>query len=353
MIKEEGKIKEYYHALLNRDSQYAGVFFVGVHTTKVFCISTCRARKPKLQNVVFYDSAKEALQYGFRPCKVCKPTENLNEPPVEVKHILRLVSERPEKKIKDEDLRDLGYAPEKIRRWFKTNFGITFQAYQRMIRINAAYERLKRGNPVTNSAFQSGYESLSGFGYTFKNLMEASPEHADRLTLICWHRFTTPLGPMYACATDRGLCLLEFTDRRMLETEIEDLVKKLKAKFVVGENEHTKKTEKQIVEYFDGKRKTFDITLDMPGTEFQQKAWKGLLTIPFGSTRSYAEQARRLQSPLAVRAVANANGQNRISIIVPCHRIIGADGSLTGYGGGLPRKKWLLEHESSQLGLVD
>lgn len=154
MLVENRKIiRQYYQALLDRDSQYLGVFYVAVKTTNIFCIATCRARKPKLENVVFYTTAKEALSNGFRPCKVCRPTENVDEPPVEVKRAIELVTKNPDKKIPDDHLKELGYSPEKIRRWFKKHHNMTFQAYQRMIRINMAYQNLKKGNSVTTSAF--------------------------------------------------------------------------------------------------------------------------------------------------------------------------------------------------------
>jgi AraC family transcriptional regulator of adaptative response/methylated-DNA-[protein]-cysteine methyltransferase len=135
----------------------------------------------------------------------------------------------------------------------------------------------------------------------------------------------------------------------MLETEIRDLQLRLNAIILHGENEITKQTKRELTEYFDGKRKDFTVSLDAPGTEFQKSVWKVLRSIPYAGTRSYKEQAEILGKPKAVRAVANANGCNRIAIILPCHRVIGKDGSLTGYGGGLERKKWLLEHEISNL----
>jgi len=160
----------------------------------------------------------------------------------------------------------------------------------------------------------------------------------------------TPLGEMVAGATDEGVCLLEFSDRRMLPTEYKDLSKLLKTTLEDGQNRHLKTLRKQLKEYFEGKRKEFTMPLITPGTEFQQAVWKELLNIKFGSTRSYQKQAIALNRPDSIRAVANANGMNRISIIIPCHRVIGSDGHLTGYGGGLKRKKWLLDHEKKYSG---
>jgi AraC family transcriptional regulator of adaptative response/methylated-DNA-[protein]-cysteine methyltransferase len=155
----------------------------------------------------------------------------------------------------------------------------------------------------------------------------------------------TPIGVMVAGAVEEGICLLEFTDRRMLNTEYKDLARLLKTSIEEGENNHIKEIRKQLKEYFEGKRKEFTLPLVTPGTRFQQSVWQELQRIPFGSTRTYQEQAEALNKPGAIRAVANANGMNRISIVIPCHRIIGSDGNLTGYGGGLRRKRWLLDHE--------
>ncbi len=157
----------------------------------------------------------------------------------------------------------------------------------------------------------------------------------------------TPLGSMVAGAVNEGVCILEFTDRRMLETEFQQLSQRLKAAFILGSNEHLEVLRLQLDEYFAGKRKKFTVSLHAPGTEFQRAVWAELQNIPFGTTRSYRQQALALKKPDAVRAVARANGMNRVSIVIPCHRVIGDDGRLTGYGGGLWRKQWLLDFEGA------
>jgi AraC family transcriptional regulator of adaptative response/methylated-DNA-[protein]-cysteine methyltransferase len=151
---------------------------------------------------------------------------------------------------------------------------------------------------------------------------------------------------MFACATERGVCLLEFTDRRMLETEFKDLCKRLKSVILPGDNIHLKHLQSEVLDYFSGNRMRFTVPLDTPGTVFQQSVWESLVKIPYGETRTYKQQAISIGNPKAIRAVASANGYNRISILIPCHRVVGSDGSLTGYGGGLLRKQWLLDLES-------
>lgn len=339
--------EEKYNAIGRKDSFYEGVFVTAVKTTGIFCRPACRAKKPKPENVVFYDTVQEALQNGYRPCKVCKPMEKLDETPEYVKDIIKELHQNPYLRIKDYDLRQRGIEPNQIRRWFKNHHNITFHAYQRMLRINTAFNSIKKGETITNSAFDSGYESLSGFNESYRSIFGAPPTNSNEKSVLNIVRFTSPIGPMFACASRKGVCLLEFTDRRMLETEFKDLRKRLNAVILPGENPHLNHVQSEIQEYFSGKRKRFTVLLHAPGTDFQKSVWKILEGIPYGETRSYKQQAITLGNLKAIRAVASANGHNRISIIIPCHRVIGSDGSLTGYGGGLHRKKWLLDFEKA------
>ncbi len=351
-ITEPEKIDLYYQAVVDKNPDFVGIFYVGVKTTSVLCIPTCRARTPKKQNIAFYRTLKSALEAGFRPCKICKPTENAEKAPEIVEQAIDWVRKHPKEKITDAQLSERGISPHIVRNWFKKHYGMTFQAFQRMYRINNAFEELKHGKNITTAAFDSGYDSLSGFAYTYKKILGKSPKKTVAHTMtnqpVLIDRLTTPLGPMFICATEKGICLLEFTNRRMLESEFEDLQRRLKAPILTGGNPHIKQAQTELAEYFAGQRQHFEVALDMQGTDFQKAVWQALLNIPYGKTASYAEQARSINKPDAVRAVANANGANKIGIIIPCHRVIGSDGSLTGYGGGLERKRWLLDLESGK-----
>ena len=160
------------------------------------------------------------------------------------------------------------------------------------------------------------------------------------------HSYPTPLGEMTALLSEQGLCLLEFSQRtKGLDREIAQVEAARGGPATPGSSPLTEQLGRELAEYFAGQRQAFDIPLDPVGTPFQIEAWQGLLKIPYGETRSYAEQARGIGRPTATRAVASANGSNKISVIIPCHRVIGSDGSLTGYGGGMPRKHWLLALE--------
>lgn len=158
-------------------------------------------------------------------------------------------------------------------------------------------------------------------------------------------KIETPLGEMIAGATRDGICLLEFSDRKSLSSEYQEITELLESTIESGSNRHIRRLKKQLKEYFSGKRKEFSVQLLTPGTIFQQAVWKDLIKIPYGATISYQEQAEAMNNPDGARAVASANASNRIAILIPCHRVIGSDGNLVGYGGGLQRKKWLLDHE--------
>ncbi|WP_316818914.1 methylated-DNA--[protein]-cysteine S-methyltransferase [Pedobacter nyackensis] len=164
-------------------------------------------------------------------------------------------------------------------------------------------------------------------------------------TVITMTEFNTPLGPMLAGATTEGLCILEFKNRIRLEKELADLQKLLEATVVYGKNKHLVQTETELTEYFAGSRKTFSVSLHTPGNEFAQSVWKALQEIPYGKTCSYKDQADRMNNPRAIRAIASTNGRNRLAIIIPCHRVIGSNGSMTGYAAGIDKKKWLLKFE--------
>ena len=337
--------QEQYAALLGSDPAYEGRFFVGVRTTGVFCRPTCHARKPKAENCEFYSSTKEALLAGYRPCKLCHPLETAEPVPGMIAELLKEIEGKPEERVRDDELRRRGLDPDTVRRWFKRHHGLTFQGYQRARRLGLALGRLRQGGKVSSVALESGFDSLSGFGEAFKKTFGKAPTLTEAQVL--WMtRLQTPLGTMVAGAVGGRLCLLEYADRRGLENELADLERRLNARAVPGSDPLFAVLSDQLKQYFAGTLQEFDLPLLLPGTEFQRAAWNALLSIPYGQTRSYRVQASLCGRPGAVRAAGTANGANRVSIVVPCHRVVGSDGSLTGYGGGLWRKRWLLDWEA-------
>jgi len=332
-------------AVAERDATFVGVFVTGVSTTGIFCRPGCPAKQPKAQHLSFYRTPREALLAGYRPCKRCRPLEPAGAPPEWLRPLLDAVEEDPKRRWTDRDVRQRGLSPERVRRWFQRNHGMTFQAYNRARRLGSALGQVRDGSTVGRAAFEAGYDSLSGFQEAFRQYFGAAPTDLDGATVIEVSRFVTPLGPMLAGATGDQLALLEFVDRRALPTQVRRIRKGLGAVFVPGRNALVDRAAHQVLEYFEGERRDFDLPLAMPGSGFQREVWDALLEIPYGQTRSYGDMARSLGRPSAVRAVGRANGLNALAIVVPCHRVVGADGRLVGYGGGLWRKQRLLEIE--------
>ena len=332
-------------AFLSRDGSYDGVFFTGVRTTGIFCRPACPAKKPREENVEFFSSTQAALLAGFRPCKRCRPMEPTGSQPAWLGGLMRDFDAEPQRRWTDQDLRARGLSPERVRRWFQAHHGMTFHAYGRARRLGVALGQIKHGSGVSQAAYRTGYDSLSGFNDAFKRHMGEAPTALTDAKVVTVTRITTPLGPMVAGSVDDKLCLLEFADRRMIETQIVRLRKRLNCVFAPGIDALFGALTDELEAYFRGGLTQFSVPLVTPGTEFQRLVWSRLRTIPSGTTRTYAEIAAEVGRPTAVRAVARANGDNRIAILIPCHRVIGSDGKLTGYGGGLWRKQRLLEIE--------
>ncbi len=338
--------QDYYRALTDRNAEFDGVVYYGIKTTGIFCRSVCTARKPKFENCEFYQSARDALLAGYRPCKRCQPMSLPNEISPMLKQMIEAVEAEPEKRWKDQDFCNLGIDSSTARRQFKKRFGMTFVAYARARRIGLAVEQMRHGSSVIDAQLDAGFESGSGFRDAFSRILGSPPKGFQGLVLkSSW--IDTRLGPMIAIASDDALYLLEFTCRRGLERGVERLKARTKAAVVPGMNLILKMIERELTEYFSGVREHFETPLTPIGTEFQKRVWSELVRIPKGEVRSYSQQAIAIGSPNSVRAVARANGANQIAIVIPCHRVIGADGELTGYGGGLAIKKWLLKHEAA------
>ena len=334
-----------YRALVNRDSSFEGIFFVGVRTTGIFCRPTCTAKKPARQNVDFFATPSEALHGGYRPCLRCNPMDPDKRPPKLIERLRAEVERTPGGRLTDKELAALSIDPSTARRQFKRHYGMTFQAYHRARRMGLALRDVRRGSSVDEAQNGSGFESASGFRDAFARIFGEPPTMAKQQGGLFAERIETPLGAMLAVADDEGLRLLEFADRRALERELTILRHRLKTNVVPGEHRYLEAIRTQLARYFSGENLAFEIPLAPIGSEFQTRAWNVLRSIPIAETRSYSWMAERLGIPGARRAVGRANGTNMLSIIVPCHRVIRADGTLCGYGGGLWRKKWLLDHE--------
>jgi AraC family transcriptional regulator, regulatory protein of adaptative response / methylated-DNA-[protein]-cysteine methyltransferase len=344
MITAENK-KEYYQALIDKKSEYEGVFYVGVKTTGVFCRPTCPARKPKFENCEFYETAQQALLATFRPCKRCRPLSHPNHVSDLVQMLVDAVKENPEKRWKDKDFQELSVDASTARRQFKKRFSMTFVAYARARRMGLAMKQIRAGETVIDAQLSTGYESSSGFRDAFSRIMGAAPTLLGNSNILKASWLDTRLGPMIAIADEEALYLLEFVDRRGLEREVEHLRQKTKSVIIPGYTQPISSIESELNQYFSSKLIEFKTPLFFLGSPFQKNVWEELKKIPLGETRSYSDIAAAIGKPSAFRAVAQANGANQLAIIIPCHRVINTNGELGGYGGGLARKKWLINHE--------
>lgn len=305
---QEEKHNELYRELVNKNNTSG--LYVGVKTTGIACRFGCRARPPLQKNCIFSKKLHDLICYGFRECKVCKPLSY--NAPENVKGLLEEIQKdsAPNKKF------DSQY--KQPTEWIKSNSNTDLLKYVCAKRSNSF---LKNQTDIVLSSHKN----------------------------LTYQRYWTPIGVMLACFSNQGLCLLEFSDRRMLEAELINLQKKYKAKFIQKNTILSKQLEKELDEYFKGTLRLFTIPLDQKGTDFQIIAWKALRNIAYGEKSTYKEQAIISGNANAIKAIATANGMNSISLIVPCHRIIGENGMLMGYGGGIDRKKYLLDFEAHNL----
>ena len=330
-------------AFLSSDASYNGLFFTAVRTTGIFCLPSCPARKPLPRNVEFFSTVKDAVFAGYRPCKRCRPTES--SAPDWVRGLLQAVDENGAARITESELKRRGLEAARVRRYFLREYGMTFQAYCRARRLGQAFESIRKGGEIDDAVFDSGFESHSGFRAAFTRIFGKPPGQTRDSDCVRLAWIETPIGPMVAGAAAAGICLLEFTDRRMLEAQFDRIRRHFTMPMIPGDCDLLRQLKTELDEYFAGRRREFTVPLVYPATEFERRVWEQLLGIPCGETRSYQDIARALGNPDASRAVGRANGMNRIAILIPCHRVVNQNGELGGYGGGLWRKRILLELE--------
>ena len=316
--------------------------------TGVFCQPECASAPGEAAVTRHFATARDALAAGFRPCRDCAPLLTGIADPAWLLPLMSEVESDPARRWHDHDLDMMGIDPTMVRRWFIANHGLTFHAYTRLRRLGMALRQIQHGEPVSRAVVASGFDSESGFRDAFAQVFGNPPSAVDRESSIWVNRVATPLGSMILGVHDEGLCLLEFAERRMLDTQLGRLSRHMGRVFLPGEHPLMEQTKQELDAYFAGTLRHFDIPVQTPGTAFQEAVWHALREIPYGETRSYAEIAAATGRADAVRAVGRANGDNRIAIVIPCHRVVGSDGELVGYGGGLWRKEYLLAMEQAQ-----
>ncbi|SFN87986.1 AraC family transcriptional regulator, regulatory protein of adaptative response / methylated-DNA-[protein]-cysteine methyltransferase [Roseovarius lutimaris] len=334
-----------YRALLERDTRFDGQAYVGVTSTGIFCRLTCPARKPKYENCRFFASVGECIEAGFRACKRCHPLAPMATADPAIANLLSALEKRPEFRWREADIEAMGYDLSTVRRSFKRQFGMTFLEMARHRRLRDGFEALSEGSKVIDAQLDAGFESASAFRSAFARLLGRAPGSLGKSGLLLADWIKTPLGDMIAISSATHLHLLEFIDRKALKSEISAIERAVKGGLGLGSYAPTEQIREELEAFFAGRSAGFSTPLALNGTPFQREVWRALQRIPPGVTRSYSQIAHEIGRPAATRAVARANGANQLALVVPCHRVIGADGSLTGYGGGLWRKQRLLELE--------
>jgi AraC family transcriptional regulator of adaptative response/methylated-DNA-[protein]-cysteine methyltransferase len=338
--------------ILSRDP--AATFFYAVTTTGVFCRPGCASRRPLRANVRFFDSAEAARAAGFRPCKRCRPESAAPESPLQkIRAHIEANLDRPI------PLAELGrlvhLSPFTVQRRFKAALGATPLQYQRALRAASLRGALKQGETVTNAIYNAGFGSSSrGYEGAQLGMTPARFAAGGRGEQIGWCSALSPFGWIVVGATGRGLCWLALAGAKA-EAEAS-----LRAEFPLAALNH----DPSLAVLVDAALRVVDpkqrepanpsetdqeqAPLDLRGTAFQLRVWQALRQIPRGQTRSYSQLARELGDPKATRAVARACASNRVALVVPCHRVVGASGALTGYRWGVDRKRQLLEAEAAQ-----
>lgn len=334
-----------YTALVTRDPSYEGRAYVGVTSTGIFCRLTCPARKPKTENCQWFEGIAQCLEAGFRPCKRCAPMRPAGEAAPLVAALLSEMERDPERVWRERDVAALGHDPSTVRRVFKRQFGLTFLEIARLDRLRRGFEVLGDGGRVIDAQLEAGFSSPSAFRERVGRLIGAAPGHLSKTPLMAIDWIDTPLGPMIAVADTHHLHLLEFIERKALPRELQRLHAGAKGTLGFGKTDIHRQLRDELDGYFAGRGAVFSVPLAYHGSAFCARVWDALREVPAGETVSYGALAERIGQPTASRAVARANGANQIAILIPCHRVIGADGSLTGYGGGLWRKERLLATE--------
>ena len=334
-----------YAALLARDERYDGQAFVCVSSTGVFCRLTCPARKPKPENCTFFPTIGDCIEAGYRACKRCHPLQAAASNDPTIGALLHALDERPDLRWSEDHVERLGYDPSTVRRSFRRQFGMTFLEMARQRRLREGFETLAGGGKVIEAQQDASFESPGAFRAAFSRLLGCAPGdlRTDSLLKATW--VPTPLGDMIAVGSRQHLHLLEFVDRKGLPAELRHLQAGTKEPVGIGSTAPAEQAASELAAYFAARSDRFETPLALSASPFTRQVWHALCEIPAGETRSYGDIARRIGRPSATRAVARANGANQIALMIPCHRVIGSDGTLTGYGGGLWRKQRLIEIE--------
>lgn len=341
-------------AFERRDRSWDGRVIGAVKTTGIYCKPSCPARRPKREHVEFFATVEEARAAGYRSCMRCKPDE-VGRDREAVAKAVRLIEGAEEPLTLDELASAVGYAPHHFQRIFKRDLGVSPAEYARGLRNQRTQVALKANGRVTDAVYDAGYSGPSSFYSDAKERLGMTPSawrDGGRGETIRWTTFDSPLGELFIAATSKGICRLTFDDS---EASLHRLFPRAT---IIKDDGAMRDFVAGTLKAIETPLAAPELPIDVAGTAFQEAVWRELRKIPTGETRSYAQIAAAIGHPKAVRAVGTANGDNHVSVLIPCHRVIRSDGSLGGYGGGLDRKKILLAAEghadqSPELPLVE
>lgn len=338
-----------WRAVLKRDGRADGVFFYAVRTTGVYCRPNCAARGPRRENVGFFDSCREAEAAGFRPCLRCKPDrpDVGREQIALIEQACRWIETAEEMPLLNELAERAGFSAYHFHRLFKRYTGVTPKAYGQAHRGRKMRARLRQGDTVTDAIYEAGYQAGSRFYEESKSRLGMTPTQLKKGGAGLMIRYTITrclLGPILIAATEEGICLIHFGEN---SAQLQQTLLQYFPKAALRDSdERFGRWVRQILEAMTrGEAPSSDLPLDIRGTAFQQRVWQALRDIPAGEKASYAEVAAKIGRPRAVRAVAQACAANNLAVVVPCHRVVRSDGSLSGYRWGSERKAALLERE--------
>jgi AraC family transcriptional regulator of adaptative response/methylated-DNA-[protein]-cysteine methyltransferase len=333
---------EAWAAVKRRDRAFDGRFVTGVLSTGIYCRPSCAARHPLRDNVRFFASGADARAAGLRACKRCLP-DDVGRDEAAVLVAIDEIRSAEQVPTLSELGAIVGYSPAHFQRVFKRETGLSPAAYARALREERVRDALGESESVTDAIYEAGYSSASRFYDDTKGRlgMAASDWHDGGMgRTIHWSVVETSLGAMLIAATDKGVCCLSFGEG---EAELRDRFPK--AELAKGGTDFEALLGQVVDAVETPGRNSLAIPLDVRGTAFQQRVWQALRDIPPGETRSYGELAAALGNPNASRAVGGANGANNIAVLIPCHRVVQADGSLGGYAYGPEIKAELLKRE--------
>lgn len=338
-----------WNAVRRRDRAADGTFVYSVRTTGVYCRPSCAARLPRRENVAFHETCAAAERAGFRPCKRCRPNEpaRADRQAAAVAAACRLIEEAEEVPSLDTLAQAADMSRFHFHRVFKAVTGVTPKAYAETHRGNRVRAELAARDTVTQAIYGAGFNSGSRFYAASSGLLGMTPTEfraGGSGNVIRFAVGECSLGAILVAATDKGVCAIEFDD------DPERLVRNLQDRFpnarLVGGDEAFEQLVAKVVGFVDAPARGLDLPLDIRGTAFQRRVWDAIRDIPAGSTASYAEIARRIGTPKAVRSVAQACASNAIAVAIPCHRVVRTDGSVSGYRWGVARKRALLAREA-------